>query len=267
MCRRAASTPRVSSSTSTSHAPTRSSTRSRCTRRGCAWERLSRNKILREWPDHDIDVVIPIPETSRTACLPLAYDLGVKYREGFIKNRYVARTFIMPEQNAAHARSVRRKLNAIGLEFDGKNVLLVDDSIVRGTTSRADHPAGARRRRAEGLLRVGGSSGSVSERVRDRHAGDGRTRGIQSNRGGCRSQPSVRTVCSTSRWTASWSAVQRGNPVLHDFDTSCFTGEYVTGGVSRSYLEQIAEHRADAARSARAEAVRNGLDVLSRVVA
>lgn len=96
-------------------------------------ERLA-DKILREWPDHDIDVVIPIPETSRTACLPVQYKLGVKYREGFIKNRYVGRTFIMPGQEE-RARSVRRKLNAIGLEFEGKNVLLVDDSIVRGTTS------------------------------------------------------------------------------------------------------------------------------------
>ena len=95
---------------------------------------LSR-KILRDWPEHDIDVVIPVPDTSRTAALPLAYDLRVKYREGFIKNRYIGRTFIMPGQ-AQRKRSVRHKLNAIDLEFRGKNVLLVDDSIVRGTTSK-----------------------------------------------------------------------------------------------------------------------------------
>src|SRR5690606_30993371 len=90
-------------------------------------------KILREWTDHDIDVVIPIPDTSRTSALQLANTLDVKFREGFIKNRYIGRTFIMPGQQQ-RKKSVRQKLNAIELEFSGKNVLLVDDSIVRGTT-------------------------------------------------------------------------------------------------------------------------------------
>ena len=92
------------------------------------------DKILKEWPEHDIDVVIPIPDTSRTAALQLANRLGVKFREGFMKNRYIGRTFIMPGQQM-RTKSVRQKLNAIDLEFKRKNVLLVDDSVVRGTTS------------------------------------------------------------------------------------------------------------------------------------
>nr|MBX2867519.1 amidophosphoribosyltransferase [Acidiferrobacterales bacterium] len=91
-------------------------------------------KLLREWPRHDIDVIIPVPDTSRTAALEMAKELKVSYREGFIKNRYIGRTFIMPGQ-AERRKSVRQKLNAIESEFAGKNVLLVDDSIVRGTTS------------------------------------------------------------------------------------------------------------------------------------
>lgn len=90
-------------------------------------------KILRTYPDHEIDVVVPIPDTSRTSALQAAYRLNRPFREGFIKNRYIARTFIMPGQ-ATRKKSVRLKLNTIKSEFAGKNVLLVDDSIVRGTT-------------------------------------------------------------------------------------------------------------------------------------
>ena len=211
-------------------------------------------KIVREWPDHDIDVVIPIPETSRTACLPLAYDLGVKYREGFIKNRYVARTFIMPGQTQ-RARSVRRKLNAIGLEFEGKNVLLVDDSIVRGTTSRQI----IQQARDAGARRVYFASAAPPVRYQNVYGIDMPVMGelVAFNRS---EEDVARTIGADRLFYQSLEglvdAVQRGNPRLREFDTSCFTGEYVTGGVSPRYLEHIAEHRADAARSARAAAVR-----------
>ena len=211
-------------------------------------------KILHEWPDHDIDVVIPIPETSRTACLPLAYDLGVKYREGFIKNRYVQRTFIMPGQTQ-RMRSVRRKLNAIGLEFEGKNVLLVDDSIVRGTTSRQI----IQQARDAGARQVYFASAAPPVRYQNVYGIDMPVMAelVAFNR----SEDDVaRTIGADRLFYQSLDglvdAVQRGNPRLREFDTSCFTGEYVTGGVSSSYLEQIAEHRADSARSARAKATR-----------
>ena len=216
-------------------------------------------KIVREWPDHDIDVVIPIPETSRTACLPLAYDLGVKYREGFIKNRYVERTFIMPGQTQ-RVRSVRRKLNAIGLEFEGKNVLLVDDSIVRGTTSRQI----IQQARDAGARRVYFASAAPPVRYQNVYGIDMPATGelVAFNRG----EDDVARAIGTDRlfyqsMNGLVEAVRRGNPRLEEFDTSCFTGEYVTGGVSPGYLERVAEHRADAARSARSAATRDGLEL------
>ena len=216
-------------------------------------------KIVREWPDHDIDVVIPIPETSRTACLPLAYDLGVKYREGFIKNRYVERTFIMPGQTQ-RVRSVRRKLNAIGLEFEGKNVLLVDDSIVRGTTSRQI----IQQARDAGARRVYFASAAPPVRYQNVYGIDMPATGelVAFNR----SEDDVARAIGADRlfyqsMNGLVEAVRRGNPRLEEFDTSCFTGEYVTGGVSPGYLERVAEHRADAARSARSAATRDGLEL------
>jgi amidophosphoribosyltransferase len=142
-------------------------------------------KILRVYPHHDIDVVIPIPDTSRTSAMQVALKLGLKYREGFIKNRYIGRTFIMPGQQQRET-SVRRKLNAIDLEFRGKNVLLVDDSIVRGTTSAQiidlAREAGAKK----GVLRLRRTPGALSQRLRHRHAGGERARGERAHGGGGR---------------------------------------------------------------------------------
>ena len=220
-------------------------------------------KIIREWPDHDIDVVIPIPETSRTACLPLAYDLGVKYRDGFMKNRYVARTFIMPG-HTERKRSVRRKLNAIGLEFEGKNVLLVDDSIVRGTTSQQI----IQQARDAGARRVYFASAAPPVRHQNVYGIDMPVTGelVAFNR----SEEDVARAIGADRLfyqslDGLVDAVQHGNPRLQEFDTSCFTGEYVTGGVSRSYLEQIAEHRADAAKRVRGAAVCDDLELQGHV--
>ena len=225
-------------------------------------EELAR-KILREWPGHDIDVVIPIPETSRTACLPLAYDLGVKYREGFMKNRYVARTFIMPRQRERR-RSVRRKLNAIGLEFEGKNVLLVDDSIVRGTTSRQI----VQQARDAGARRVYFASAAPPVRYQNVYGIDMPVASelVAFNR----TESDVTKAIGADRLIYQTldglvESVRRGNPKLSSFDTSCFTGEYVTGGVSRSYLETLAERRSDVARSSPRAPAGNIVELRGRV--
>lgn len=203
------------------------------------------DKILREWPDHDIDVVIPIPDTSRTSALPLAYRLGVKYREGFIKNRYVGRTFIMPGQ-AERSRSVRRKLNAIDLEFRNKNVLLVDDSIVRGTTSRQiiemAREAGARRvylASAAPPVRYANIYGidmpATAELIAANRTVNEIAEAIGADRLIYQELDDLIKACS------------EGSNRINRFDTSCFTGEYVTG-VDPAYLRALERDRADGMR-------------------
>jgi amidophosphoribosyltransferase len=221
-------------------------------------EALAR-KILRLRPDHDVDVVIPIPDTGRTAALPLAYELGVKYREGFIKNRYIPRTFIMPGQGIRR-KSVRQKLNAIDLEFRDKVVLLVDDSIVRGNTSgeiiQMAREAGARK--------VYFASAAPPVRYPNVYGIDIPTQDeLIAYR---RTEEDVAKAIG-----ADWliyqdvedliESARAGNRKIREFDTSCFTGEYVTGSVSVDYLAQISELRNDAAKAARETAEDNIIDL------
>jgi amidophosphoribosyltransferase len=205
-------------------------------------------KILTERPDHDIEVVIPVPDTSRTAALPLAFDLNVKYREGFIKNRYIGRTFIMPGQ-AERRKSVRRKLNAIELEFRRKNVLIVDDSIVRGTTSREiiqmARDAGARKvyyASASPPVRYANIYGIDMPAPAELIASGRNEQEIERELGAdwliYQDLPSLIEAC------------REGNTQVSQFDTSCFSGEYVTG-VSDDYLERLQQARSDHARALR----------------
>ena len=205
------------------------------------------HRILREWPDNDIDVVIPIPDTSRTAALPLAYELGVKYREGFIKNRYIPRTFIMPGQKE-RLKSVRQKLNAIDLEFEGKNVMLVDDSIVRGTTSRQI----IQMAREAGARKVYFASAAPPVRYQNVYGIDMPTNQelIAHNL----TEVEVADAIGADRLFFQtlddlMTAVRQGNPRLTEFDNSCFDGKYVTGGVTRAYLMNLAVSRNDEAKT------------------
>ncbi len=206
-------------------------------------------KIVRDFADHDIDVVIPIPDTSRTAALQVAYHLGVKYREGFIKNRYIGRTFIMPGQ-AERAQSVRRKLNAIDLEFRGKNVLLVDDSIVRGTTSRQI----IKLAREAGAQKVYFASAAPPVRYPNVYGIDMPAASELIANG--RSVEEIQQLIGADRLIYQdlhglIRSVRHGNSAISEFDTSCFSGEYVTGDVTKEYLSELEERRNDAAKLAR----------------
>jgi amidophosphoribosyltransferase len=206
-------------------------------------------KILRLRPDHDIDVVIPIPDTSRTAAMQVAHGLGLKYREGFIKNRYIGRTFIMPEQSARQA-SVRRKLNAIDLEFQGKNVLLVDDSIVRGTTSRQIIEMA----REAGARKVYMASAAPPVRYPNVYGIDmpAASELVAANR----SEAEVQQIIGAD-WLVYQDLEDLEDSVRHEranvrtFDTSCFSGEYVTGDVTNDYLSELERRRANAVKAKR----------------
>ena len=209
-------------------------------------------KILRVRPDHDIDVVIPIPDTSRTAALQLANRLGVKYREGFIKNRYIGRTFIMPGQQQ-RKKSVRQKLNAIDLEFRDKNVLLVDDSIVRGTTSEQI----IQMARDSGARKVYFASAAPPVRFPNVYGIDMPTKEELIANG--RSEDEVCAAIGAD-WLVFQDladleyTVRKRNARLERFDSSVFNGEYVTGDVSEQYLDRLRDSRNDTAKEKRREA-------------
>ncbi len=216
-------------------------------------------QIVREWPDHDIDVVIPIPDTSRTSAVQVAHHLGVKYREGFIKNRYIGRTFIMPGQEE-RAKSVRRKLNAIDLEFRNKNVLLVDDSIVRGTTSRQI----IKLAREAGARRVYFASAAPPVRYPNVYGIDMPAASELIANG--RDVEEIREIIGADRLIylnlhGLIRSVRHDNSEITEFDTSCFSGEYVTGDITKEYLSALEQVRNDQAKTMR-DARQNGFDNL-----
>ena len=203
-------------------------------------------KVLRLKPDHDIDVVIPIPDTSRVSAQAMAETLGVKLREGFMKNRYIGRTFIMPGQTE-RKKSVRQKLNAVKLEFAGKNVLLVDDSIVRGTTSQEI----IQMARDAGANKVYMASAAPGVRYPNVYGID---------------MPSATELIAHGRSDeevgeligADWIVYQdlqdlidagtEGNENIKRFECSVFDGQYITGDVDAAYLERIEALRNDSAK-------------------
>jgi amidophosphoribosyltransferase len=207
-------------------------------------------KIKRDYRHLQIDVVIPIPDSSRPSAMQLALGLGVPYREGFVKNRYIGRTFIMPGQ-AVRRRSVRQKLNVIGMEFKGKNVLLVDDSIVRGTTSREI----VQMARESGARKVFFASAAPPVRFPNVYGIDMPTRAelIAAHR----SEDEVAAEIGADALIYQnledlKDAVRQVNPKLSNFETSCFDGIYVTGDVTADYLH-VVESRRDAQRDGEEE--------------
>ncbi len=209
-------------------------------------ERLAR-KIQREWQDHDIDVVIPIPDTSRTSALELALHLNLTYREGFIKNRYIGRTFIMPGQ-VVRQKSVRQKLNPISVEFKDKNVLLVDDSIVRGTTSQQI----IQMAREAGAKKVYMASAAPPVRHPNVYGIDMPAPKEFIAHG--RNVEQIAEAIGADRLIYQdledlIATVREGNPELKKFDCSCFNGEYISGDVDSDYLEALEERRNDNAKT------------------
>ncbi len=215
-------------------------------------------KIAREFPLGDIDVVMPIPDSSRPAAMELAHKLGIEYREGFIKNRYIGRTFIMPGQGT-RKKSVRQKLNAISAEFKGKNVLLVDDSIVRGTTSREI----VQMARESGAKKVIFASAAPPVKYPNVYGIDMPTRAELIAYG--RTEEEVcREITADALIYQDIEALRRSisdvNPALKSLEASCFDGVYVTGDITRDYLDRI-EFARNNSKSSTEEIIRSQLDL------
>jgi amidophosphoribosyltransferase len=215
-------------------------------------------KIRREFSSGEIDVVMPIPDSSRPSAMELALKLNLDYREGFIKNRYIGRTFLMPGQ-AIRKKSVRQKLNAIGSEFKGKSVLLVDDSIVRGTTSREI----VQMARDSGAKRVIFASAAPPVKYPNVYGIDMPTRDELIAYG--RTEEEVcREITADALVYQDIDSLKRSisdvNPLLRNFEASCFDGVYVTGDISRDYLDRI-EFKRNNPQPENEDAVRSQLNL------
>lgn len=203
-------------------------------------------KIAREWADIDIDVVIPIPETSCDIALEIANVLDLPYRQGFVKNRYIGRTFIMPGQ-VMRRKSVRRKLNAISSEFKGKSVLLVDDSVVRGTTSEQIIEMA----RESGAKKVYFASAAPEIRFPNVYGIDMPSANELIAHG-----RDIEEICELIRADGLifqdiedlTKAVSQENSDITQFETAVFNGSYITGNVTQDYLERLDSIRADDAK-------------------
>ncbi|MDO9284244.1 MAG: amidophosphoribosyltransferase [Aquabacterium sp.] len=219
-------------------------------------------RVINTMPPSDIDVVIPIPESSRPSAMQLAQKIGKPYREGFVKNRYVGRTFIMPGQQA-RMKSVRQKLNAIGVEFKGRNVLLVDDSIVRGTTSKEI----VQMAREAGARKVYMASAAPPVRYPNVYGIDMPTSEelIAHNR----TQEEIREFIGADALIyqdvdAMKRVVGALNPAIVGFEASCFDGQYITGDISLADFEAIETQRTEARKDDEDSGDRTRLTLQSR---
>jgi amidophosphoribosyltransferase len=198
-------------------------------------------KIRRHYSHLRIDVVIPVPDTSRPCALQLAMKLGAIYREGFVKNRYIGRTFIMPGQTVRR-KSVRQKLNPMPLEFAGRNVLIVDDSIVRGTTSREI----VQMARESGATKVFFASAAPPVRFPNVYGIDMPTREELIATGRTEDEIAHEIGADAVIYQdldALKQSIREINPSLGEFEASCFDGRYITGDVTTEYLASVESQR------------------------